>query len=98
MKNTICKSSTWLSQPCYQWYMWWFNWFIGLFHPIITKSYSNKCNINSFDALQHHGEQVGQVYFEKRTIEAGIGVKNLSSFDFDIFIFTYSDIFSITSM
>ena len=44
--------------------------------------------VGKCDALQQNRKQVLQVYFEIRTIEVGVGVKNNSSVDFEIF-FTY---------
>ena len=38
------------------------------------------------DALQQNREQVAHAYFEIWTIEVGIGVKNNSSVDFEIFV------------
>ena len=37
------------------------------------------------DALQQNREQVAQAYFEIETIGVGIGVKNNSLVDFEIF-------------
>ena len=43
--------------------------------------------INICDALQQNREQVAQAYFEIWAIKVGIGVKNESSVDFEIFFF-----------
>ena len=40
--------------------------------------------------LQQNRQQVAQVYFEIWTIELGIGVKNKSSVDFEIFAFLHT--------
>ena len=42
------------------------------------------------DALQQNREQVAQAYFEIWTITVGIGVKNNSSVDFEIFSFLHT--------
>ena len=49
-------------------------------------------------ALQQNREQVTETYFEIWTIHVGIGVKNNSSVDFEIFVFvffTYLNMFSV---
>ena len=53
-------------------------------HAILQQPQCFKC-----DALQKNREQVAQAYLEMWTIEVGIWVKNNSSVDFDIFIFTH---------
>ena len=50
------------------------------------------------DAPQQTREQVVQAYFEVWTVEVGIWVKNNLSVDFEIFVFTYFDMFFNTSM
>ena len=45
------------------------------------------CGLMICDAAQQNREQVGQAYFEIRSIEVSIGVKNNSSVDFEIFGF-----------
>ena len=59
-------------------------WCHGHFLMIPLYSQQNKC-----DALQQTREQVAQAYFEIWTIEVSVGVKNNSSVDFEIFVFTY---------
>ena len=48
------------------------------------------------DALQQNREQVTQTYFEIRAIEDGIGVKNNSSVDLEIFVFLHSLIYFLS--
>ena len=43
-----------------------------------------------YDPLQQNREQVAQAYFEIWTIEVGLGVKNNSSVDFEIFVFLHT--------
>ena len=43
-----------------------------------------------FDALQQTREQVTQAYFEIWAIEVGIGLKNNSYADFEIFVFLHT--------
>ena len=46
--------------------------------------------LHIFDALQQNGEQVAQAYFELRTIEVGIGLKNNPIYRFEILCFHIS--------
>ena len=48
------------------------------------------------DALQQNREQMAQAYFEIWAIEVGIGVRNNSSIDSEIFVFLHALMFSIT--
>ena len=61
--------------------------------PIVHQVYILiKCTIQTCmcDALQQNREQVTQAYFEIWAIEVGIGVKNYSSVDFEIFDFLHT--------
>ena len=68
-----------------------FFYFVLILHHFVFISYDlHQCSkrmILIFDALQQNREQVAQGYFEIWTIEVGIGVKNNSSVDFEMFAF-----------
>ena len=54
--------------------------------PCVILMRGKKCGFISF-ALQQNKEQVAQAYFEIWAIEVGIGVKDDSSVDFEMFVF-----------